>query len=664
MIHILKTTSFNFFKPIIPRRVQILLRRALVNLFLPLYRNVWPIDPKSARPPEGWAGWPENKKFALVITHDIDTQQGHDDSLQLAEIEERLGFRSSFNFVAEDFKLSNELFKELRSKGFEIGSHSINHKNPFKSKKHFQKLAIQINHCLKEWNAVGFRSPSMYHDLEMIHHLNIEYDASTFDTDPFEPQPDGVGTIFPFWVSDNYNHKGYVELPYTLPQDFLIYILLQQKNIDIWKKKLDWIAENGGMALFISHPDYMNFNSASHYEKYPVQYYEDFLTYIKTKYEGQYWHVLPRDLARFWANNYKREKTLDHGRIKHKKKIWIDLDNTPHIPFFKPIIDELNKRGYECVLTARDAYQVLDLADRYGLKYEKIGHHYGKNKLLKVWGTLFRSLELLPFVIKNKPAVAVSHGSRTQLIASRLSGVSSLVLIDYEYTQGLMIIHPNYLMVPDVILTNSFKISQKNVSSYPGIKEDVYVVSYTPNPSIINELKIDERKTVITIRPPATEAHYFHQASEELFEASMRYLLQKEETQLILLPRNKKQEEFVRKTWGSFVESERIIIPDHAVNGLDLMWYSDLVISGGGTMNREAAALGVPVYSIFRGAIGAVDHHLSQQGRLILLEKPADLQSKLKLVRRNKNRALEHGDKAALNAIVDKIEQIYAQRSK
>jgi len=659
----LSTTPYVIFKTFIPRRVQILLRRMWINRLLPLKKDIWPIDPQSATPPDGWQGWPESKKFALVLTHDIDTQKGHDNCQLLAEIEEREGFRSSFNFVAEDYNISDDLINNLKAKGFEVGIHSITHQNPFKSKNYFRQVAIKINHYLKKWNAVGFRSPSMYHNLEWIHDLNIEYDASTFDTDPFEPQPDGVGTIFPFLVKDQNNHKGYVELPYTLPQDFLLYILLQKKNIDIWKKKLDWIAENGGMALFITHPDYMNFNNKPHYEKYPAHYYEEFLNYIKTKYEGQYWHVLPKDIARFWANNYSRDKIMNHAMTKLKrKKIWIDLDNTPHIPFFKPIIDELNKRGYECFLTARDAYQVLDLADRYGMKYKKIGHHYGKNKILKVFGTVVRSLEMLPYIIKNRPAVAVSHGSRTQIIASQMIGIPSLVLIDYEFAQGLVIINPNYVMVPNVIPTSALKMPQNCISQYPGIKEDVYVVSYIPNPSIIKELKIDESKITITIRPPATEAHYFCQASEELFEASMKYLLQKEETQLILLPRNHNQEDFIREYWAAALESGKIIIPDHAVNGLDLMWYSDLVISGGGTMNREAAALGVPVYSIFRGTIGSVDKHLSQTGRLILLEKPDDLQNKLKLVRRDKTQPIEHGRKSALTAIVDKIEQIVKER--
>ena len=205
-------------------------------------------------------------------------------------------------------------------------------------------------------------------------------------------------------------------------------------------------------------------------------------------------------------------------------------------------------------------------------------------------------------------------------------------------------------------------MAKGRISQYPGIKEDVYVVSYTPNQSIINELNIDENKIVVTVRPPATEAHYFCEASEELFEASMKFLLQ-QNVQKILLPRINNQKDFIKQTWPQAITSGKVIIPVHAVNGLDLMWYSDLVISGGGTMNREAAALDVPVYSIFRGTIGAVDRYLSDVERLVLLEKPDDLKTKLKLVKRPKNIKLADRDKKALNAIVDKIEQILAERS-
>ena len=165
--------------------------------------------------------------------------------------------------------------------------------------------------------------------LELLHHLDIEYDASTFDTDPFEPQPDGMGTLFPFWVSGNDGQKGYVELPYTLPQDFLLFILLKEKNIDTWKKKLDWIVDHGGMALFITHPDYMNFGTSSHHDGYPIKYYKEFLEYIKTKYEGKYWNALPKDVSRFWVSKFKTKNlkydlpanqlAAPHGPLAHER---------------------------------------------------------------------------------------------------------------------------------------------------------------------------------------------------------------------------------------------------------------------------------------------------------------------------------------------------------
>jgi hypothetical protein len=119
---------------------------------------------------------------------------------------------------------------------------------------------------------------------------------------PFEPQPDGMETIFPFYVPGNGDKQnGYIELPYTLPQDFTLFILMQETGISIWKKKLDWIAEQGGMALIITHPDYMKFNGDRNgLEEYPAEYYKEFLEYVKQQYEGQYWSVLPREVARFW----------------------------------------------------------------------------------------------------------------------------------------------------------------------------------------------------------------------------------------------------------------------------------------------------------------------------------------------------------------------------
>lgn len=300
---------FYIVKPFIPRRLQLQIRRLIIRYKMKRCQSVWPIDEKAKKQPDGWKGWPEGKRFALVLTHDVDTAKGQERCIELAQMEERLGFSSSFNFVPERYRTLPEVREYLNSKGFEIGVHGLYHDGKyFNTREEFQKRAIKINHYLKEWNAVGYRSPSMLHNLERFLDLNIEYDASTFDTDPFEPQSDGMGTIFPFRVRDNGSQKGYVELPYTLPQDSTLFILMKGKNIHIWKKKLDWIAEHGGMALLNVHPDYMNFNGGRlGIEEYPAQYYEEFLNYIKSKYKGQYWHVLPRDIARFWSENSKKD---------------------------------------------------------------------------------------------------------------------------------------------------------------------------------------------------------------------------------------------------------------------------------------------------------------------------------------------------------------------
>jgi peptidoglycan/xylan/chitin deacetylase (PgdA/CDA1 family) len=268
--------------------------------------NIWPIDEKAGKSRDGWHGWPEEKQFALILTHDVETAKGQGKCGPLVELEENLGFRSSFNFVACEYDISSELRYYLNNHGFEVGLHGLRHDgNLFKSRKIFQAQVMQINHYLKEWEAEGFRCPSMYHNLDWMCDLNITYDSSTFDTDPFEPQPDSVQTIFPFWVQGNPSQKGYIELPYTLPQDFTLFVLMEEKNIDIWKQKLDWIAERGGMALLITHPDYMGFDKKQlKIDEYPAEYYEEFLGYVKSKYKDRYWHVLPKEIARFWASNF------------------------------------------------------------------------------------------------------------------------------------------------------------------------------------------------------------------------------------------------------------------------------------------------------------------------------------------------------------------------
>jgi len=294
-------------KPFIPRRLQVSLRRINIDLNQGKYKDIWPIYNKASRALEGWTGWPNKKQFALVLTHDVEAGRGQERCLDLMNLEKKLGFRSAYFFVPGICKNYLPVHDELKRNKFEVGIHGLFHDGKlFQSRNVFQKRAVLINHFISKWKVLGFRSPAMHHDLTWIHDLNILYDASTFDVDPFEPQPDGVGTIFPFIVNNGLSGKSYVELPYTLPQDFTLFILMRQKNIDIWKRKLDWIAENGGMALVITHPDYMHIGGKKlSIEEYPVEYYLDFLSYIKNRYENQYWHALPKEIAQFWKRKMK-----------------------------------------------------------------------------------------------------------------------------------------------------------------------------------------------------------------------------------------------------------------------------------------------------------------------------------------------------------------------
>jgi len=300
-------------KPLIPRRLQIWLRRKVALRKRIACADVWPILEHSDKPPEGWRRWPDDRQFALILTHDVDTACGQEKCRELMDIEEKLGFRSVFNFVPERYNVSAELRHQLTDRGFEVGVHGLNHDGKlFATRKIFEERVHKINRYIEEWDAVGFRAPAMHHNLDWIRELQIEYDCSTFDTDPFEPQPDGVETIFPFWVEGNFTHTGYVELPYTLDQDFTLFVLMKEQTIDVWQKKLDWVAEKGGMALVNTHPDYICFNGqALRLEEYPAEYYQRFLQHVKNELAGRYWHVLPRELARFWVADMVKDKTAD-----------------------------------------------------------------------------------------------------------------------------------------------------------------------------------------------------------------------------------------------------------------------------------------------------------------------------------------------------------------
>lgn len=291
-------------KPLLPRALTRLMRRIYQHSPKTDFGIQWPIEdryvsfllavlaqlvPKSSNQNLIIkALWPDNQRFSFVLTHDVETKQGLEYVRNVANLEENLGFRSSFNFVPEGYRIDMNLVDELRQRGFEIGVHGLKHDGKlFSSRNEFERRAVRINQYLKEFGAVGFRSPLTHRNPEWIQLLNIEYDLSFFDTDPFEPIPGGTMSIWPFFLGH------FVELPYTLVQDYTLTAVLGETSPRIWLEKVDFIEEYHGMALLNSHPDYLR-------EPANMKIYSTFLSTMRDR--GGYWHALPRDVAQWWRN--------------------------------------------------------------------------------------------------------------------------------------------------------------------------------------------------------------------------------------------------------------------------------------------------------------------------------------------------------------------------
>jgi uncharacterized protein len=365
--------------------------------------------------------------------------------------------------------------------------------------------------------------------------------------------------------------------------------------------------------------------------------------------------ALPVYTAEPGVNNSNMQKASIPRRPESGKRIWIDLDNSPHVPFFLPIIEELENKGYRVILTARDSYQVCELLKFHKISCRVIGGHWGKNRAMKILGTLLRATQLLPMMFGKKADLAVSHGSRAQFLTSCVLGIPVVTIVDYEFAAKVGALKSDWIFMPHYIPNDSPQQAKKQVMKYPGLKEDVYVPRFRPDPSLRRELGLTEEELVVTVRPPATEAHYHNAEAEGLLEAALNLLMEQPEARVILLPRNEKQAKVLRKDWAQWIQNRKIIIPEHVVDGLNLIWISDLVISGGGTMNREAAALGVPVYSIFRGSIGAVDKYLASSGRLVLIERAQDIRTKVVLKPRVRSSDGNVQTSLVLDSIVDAI---------
>jgi peptidoglycan/xylan/chitin deacetylase (PgdA/CDA1 family) len=284
--------SYYAVKSLLPRRLQIALRRLYAKRQARVDFPRWPIEPllverraeeEQAAP---IASWPDGRRFAAILTHDVEGPAGVANVPRVLEIERHHGFVSCWNFVAEWYPIEDGLFDRIRAAGCEIGLHGIRHDcKLFESRANFEAELPAIHRYLAEWDAVGFRSPATHRNPDWMPELGALYDSSFPDTDPFEPQAGGCCSILPFFLGEM------VELPITLVQDHTLWEILRRDTIDLWRQKSDWIVANGGLINLITHPDYLDTPAR-------LRMYEEFLEYLAAQQGG--WFALPREVAAWW----------------------------------------------------------------------------------------------------------------------------------------------------------------------------------------------------------------------------------------------------------------------------------------------------------------------------------------------------------------------------
>lgn len=299
-------------------------------------------------------------------------------------------------------------------------------------------------------------------------------------------------------------------------------------------------------------------------------------------------------------------------------RIWIDLANSPHVPFFRSLADEFIRRKHEVVVTARDFAETVKLAEAAGFEIEVIGGHGGGRLAGKAGNLVQRALALGRWARGRNLDLAVSHNSYSQILAARALSLPSVTLMDYEHQPAnhLAFRMASRIIVPDAFpeaALSRFGASASKVKRYAGLKEDVYLADFQCDPEfpkLLGKLGIDQSNVLVTVRPPASEALY-HRFENELFDELLEWLLAAPNVKVVLLPRNDLQRESYKAR-----AVLNLIIPDVPLDGGNLIAHSDLVVSAGGTMNREASALGIPAASIYLGEWAAIDEQLLKQGRL------------------------------------------------
>ena len=308
-------------------------------------------------------------------------------------------------------------------------------------------------------------------------------------------------------------------------------------------------------------------------------------------------------------------------------RVWVDLTNTAHVLVLRPLVELLENRGHEVTLTARPLSHTRELLEDWGHPHTVIGHHGGTGRLGKARAAAARVPRLWSFARGRHFDCALAHGSTDLPPACRLLRIPNTTMFDYEWAS--LQHHVNCrlatrVLVPDAIPADRlarYGARSPKLVRYPGLKEEYYLAGFEPDAAVLDQLGVDRRKVLCVIRTAPSYALYLGGAENDLLPRLLRRLSASEETQTVVLARNDEQ----RQAIGA-LELERVVIPERAVDGRSLVALADLLVSAGGTMNREAAVLGTPVWSIFEGRLGAVDDMLAREGRLHFLHDPEQLE--------------------------------------
>ncbi|HKE81985.1 MAG TPA: DUF354 domain-containing protein [Solirubrobacteraceae bacterium] len=299
-------------------------------------------------------------------------------------------------------------------------------------------------------------------------------------------------------------------------------------------------------------------------------------------------------------------------------RIWVDLTNSPHVLVLRPIIDVLKARGAEVRVTARDFAQTVQLAERLGVEHEVIGRHRGGRVAAKAVGLLDRSAALVRWARRAGPFdLAFGHGSNDVTVAARVLRIPCATMFDYEWATVQHNVNcrlAQAVVVPDAIPPERLYRygARGKLQRYPGLKEEYYLADFEPDIAVLGELALDQAQPIAVVRTPPSVSLY-HRFENDLFATVLDRL---RGTQTVVLPRVAEQR----------AQLDGFIVPERAIDAQSLVAFADLVISAGGTMNREAVALGTPVWTTFEGRLGAVDEKLIAEGRLRRLERPEQLE--------------------------------------